>query len=101
LKFTTVDKFDCRADNTGVQFDYKIYMGREQEFIKYCETLIRFFDAEFVFENAKLVIPKKKERLSMRIDSDVLSWFKERGKGYQTIINSVLKSYVEAQKSQS
>ena len=53
------------------------------------------------WQNAKLVVPKKKERLSMRIDSDVLVWFKEKGKGYQTMINSVLKSYVDAQKSQS
>lgn len=53
------------------------------------------------WKNAKLVVPKKKERLSMRIDSEVLAWFKERGKGYQTMINSVLKSYVDAQKSQS
>lgn len=54
---------------------------------------------ENFWNEAKLVIPKKKERLSMRIDSDVLAWFKSKGKGYQTTINTVLKSYVEAQKS--
>lgn len=48
------------------------------------------------WKEAKLVVPKKKERLSMRIDSDVLAWFKAKGKGYQTTINAVLKSYVEA-----
>ena len=54
---------------------------------------------EKFWKAATLVIPKKKERLSMRIDSDVLAWFKSKGKGYQTTINTVLKSYVEAQKS--
>lgn len=54
---------------------------------------------ERFWKEAKLVVPKKKERLSMRIDSDVLAWFRSKGKGYQTTINTVLKSYVEAQKS--
>lgn len=54
---------------------------------------------ETFWKKAKLVVPKKKERLSMRIDSDVLAWFKAKGKGYQTTINAVLKSYIEAHKT--
>ncbi len=54
---------------------------------------------ETFWKNAKLVVPKKKERLSMRIDSDVLAWFKSKGKGYQTTINAVLKAYAEAHKT--
>ena len=30
----------------------------------------------------------------MRIDGDVLDWFRSAGKGYQTRINAVLRSYV-------
>ena len=33
----------------------------------------------------------------MRIDADVLEWFKARGKGYQTRMNAVLKAYVLSQ----
>ncbi len=54
---------------------------------------------ETFWKKAKLVVPKKKERLSMRIDSDVLAWFKSKGKGYQTTINAVLKAYTEAHKT--
>lgn len=37
--------------------------------------------------------PKKTE-IHMRIDSDVLEWFKAQGKGYQSKINAVLRAYV-------
>jgi uncharacterized protein (DUF4415 family) len=39
-----------------------------------------------------------KERLDMRVDADILLWFKEQGQGYQTQINAVLREYVLAQK---
>ncbi len=38
----------------------------------------------------------RKTQLTMRLDSDVLTWFKNQGRGYQTHINSVLKAYMEA-----
>jgi len=46
------------------------------------------------FEQAKLVVPSEKERISIRVDKDVLKQFREKGKGYQTRINAVLKAYV-------
>ena len=39
-----------------------------------------------------------KQQLTLRIDADIVAWFKERtrdGKGYQTIINKALREYVE------
>lgn len=39
-----------------------------------------------------------KEKISIRVDKSVLDWFKKRGKGYQTHMNAVLRSYVDAQK---
>jgi uncharacterized protein (DUF4415 family) len=42
-----------------------------------------------------MVSPMTKQAISLRVDSDVLDWFKNRGKGYQSLMNSVLKSYVE------
>ncbi len=39
---------------------------------------------------------KQKTQVTLRIDEDVLAWFKEQGTGYQTRINSLLKAYKEA-----
>lgn len=41
------------------------------------------------------VIPNKKQ-LTLRLDSEVLSWFRSFGKGYQSKINAILKAYKEA-----
>ena len=51
-------------------------------------------DASF-WETAKLVQPMTKQAISLRVDSDVLDWFKNQGKGYQSLMNAVLRSYVE------
>ena len=51
--------------------------------------------AEF-WKDAKLVMPEEKKQLTIRLDNDVLEWFKSQGKGYQTRINTVLRSYYEA-----
>jgi uncharacterized protein (DUF4415 family) len=37
-----------------------------------------------------------KEAVSLRLDQDVLEWFRARGKGYQTEINVLLRAYMEA-----
>ncbi len=39
--------------------------------------------------------PQAKKQVTMRIDADVLDWFREQGKGYQTMMNGVLKAYKE------
>jgi len=51
---------------------------------------------EGFFANAQIRIPKPKETVTIRLDSDVVDWFKEQGKGYQTRINAVLRTYMEA-----
>ena len=48
------------------------------------------------FDQAHLRMPKQKRAISLRVDPDVLDWFKHQGRGYQTRINSVLKAYVRA-----
>jgi uncharacterized protein (DUF4415 family) len=53
-------------------------------------------DASF-WEKAQLVKPITKKAISLRVDSDVLDWFKSQGKGYQSVMNAVLRSYVEHQ----
>ena len=46
---------------------------------------------------AKVTLPVK-EAISIKLDKDVLGWFREQGRGYQTRINSVLRRFVEAQR---
>ncbi|MEI7695660.1 MAG: BrnA antitoxin family protein [Chlorobium sp.] len=43
-------------------------------------------------------LPQPEKVLNMRIDADVLQFFRREGKGYQTKINAVLRSYVEQQR---
>jgi uncharacterized protein (DUF4415 family) len=41
----------------------------------------------------------RKTQVTLRVDSDVLGWFRGRGRGYQTRINSLLRAYVDVQRS--
>ncbi len=41
----------------------------------------------------------KKSQLTIRLDNDVLEWYKKQGRGYQTKINSLLRAYMEAHKA--
>jgi uncharacterized protein (DUF4415 family) len=42
--------------------------------------------------------PPIKQPVTIRIDNDVLEWFRSRGKGYQTQINHLLRRYMEVNK---
>lgn len=52
-------------------------------------------DASF-FSTARVVVPPGKKQVTIRLDSDVLAWLKEQGRGYQTRINAILRAYYEA-----
>jgi uncharacterized protein (DUF4415 family) len=47
------------------------------------------------WEKAQVVTPLTKQAIFLSVDSDVLDWFKNQGKGYQSLMNDVLRSYVE------
>jgi len=47
------------------------------------------------WKSVSIELPQPKADLHMRIDRDVLDYFRKTGKGYQTRINAVLRSYVE------
>ena len=47
------------------------------------------------WSNADLVIPARKKAISIRVDEDVLDFFKKAGNGYQRRINAVLRSYMQ------
>lgn len=38
--------------------------------------------------------PRTKTQLTLRVNSDVLDWFKKQGRGYQTRINLLLRAYM-------
>jgi uncharacterized protein (DUF4415 family) len=52
------------------------------------------------FANA-ILWPGPKKQITLRIDPDVLAFFRKHGRGYQTTINAVLRKYVEAQKGRA
>ena len=48
------------------------------------------------FRRAKLVLPDPKLPVTIRLDRDVVAWFKQAGPRYQSRINAVLRAYMEA-----
>jgi len=51
---------------------------------------------EIDWANASLRLPEPKATLNMRVDRDILEFFKNTGRGYQTKINAVLRAYKDA-----
>ena len=47
------------------------------------------------WSDAVLVIPPKKQAISIRVDEDVLDYLKKQGAGYQRRMNAVLRSYMQ------
>ena len=50
---------------------------------------------ETFFRSAEIDLPSKRP-VTLRLDEDVLAWFKSQGQGYQTRINKLLRIYMEA-----
>jgi uncharacterized protein (DUF4415 family) len=48
------------------------------------------------FKQATVVLPERKVPISLRMDREVVEWFKSRGRRYQSRMNAVLKAYVQA-----
>lgn len=55
------------------------------------------FARSIVRSGLKPVRPKA--QLTIRVDRDVLEWFRKQGRGYQTRISAVLRAYMEANKT--
>ena len=50
------------------------------------------------WDEAEVVAVPAKEAISLRVDEDVLTWFREGGPRYQSRMNAVLRSYVHSMK---
>jgi len=71
------------------------------------ELTDEWFRRADIYEGGKLVrrgrrpSPVRKRPVSLRLDPDVIGWFKRTGKGYQSRMGAVLRSYVEAKRKRS
>jgi uncharacterized protein (DUF4415 family) len=61
------------------------------------ETTPEMFARAVVRKGLKPV--ERKKQVTLRLDADVLDWFRASGRGYQTQINALLRAYVEAHRS--
>jgi uncharacterized protein (DUF4415 family) len=52
-------------------------------------------DLDF-WKDAKVTMPERKHPVTLRLDRDVLEWFKAQGRRYQSRMNAVLRSYMQA-----
>ena len=53
------------------------------------------------WDNAKVWLPENKQQITLRLDPAVIRFFKRTGKGYQSRMGAVLKSYVEAKRKRA
>ncbi len=83
------------ARENGIKSDLARLDAMRDEDIDYSDIPDLGGDEEF-WAKAVLVVPEKKSQITLRLDADVLDWFKSQGKGYQTRINAVLKAYKNA-----
>jgi uncharacterized protein (DUF4415 family) len=66
---------------------------REREIAQTSPPELADLPADF-WEEAELVMPVAKRAISLRVDEDVLKWFRSLGPRYQTRMNAVLRSYM-------
>ena len=53
------------------------------------------------WDQATVVEPTTKQAISLRVDADVLGWFKRQGPRYQSHMNAVLRSYMTQRRQSS
>ena len=56
-------------------------------------------DAAF-WANAEISEPPGKAMISIRVDADVLDWYRRHARRYQTLMNAVLRQYKEAREGE-
>ena len=66
---------------------------RERDIMKTSPEELADLPEDF-WNNAELVAPVTKRAISLRVDEDVLQWFKDLGPRYQTRMNAVLRTYM-------
>ena len=67
----------------------------EKEIERTSPPELKDLPADF-WKEARVTSPPPKAAISIRLDQDVLEWFRSQGPGYQTRMNAVLRSYMLA-----
>jgi uncharacterized protein (DUF4415 family) len=83
--------------STTDETDWKRINAMKDEDIDFSETpevTPEMFARGIVRRGLKPV--RRKDQLTLRVDSDVVAWYKKQGSGYQTRINALLRAYMEA-----
>lgn len=63
------------------------------------EASIDFEDeGTFDFGRAQAGLPEPRQEITVHLDRDIIAWFREQGPAYESRMNAVLRSFVEAQK---
>jgi uncharacterized protein (DUF4415 family) len=84
--------------NNKSKTDWERIRSMKDEDIDYSDIPDRGDDEEF-WADAEIVTPPKKVSISIRLDADLLEWLKSRQAPYQTLINGVLRNYMEYHKT--
>ncbi len=84
-----------KAETTIIESrtDWKRLEKMSDKDIDFCD--IPELDASF-FRSAKIRMPRTKKAVSIRLDQDVLDWYKKQGQGYQTLMNAILRTYMQS-----
>jgi len=86
-KQSSTTDWDKLRHRTDAQIRHGIASGPE----------VRPTDEEF-WKDAKVIWPTRKKVVTMRLDEDLLAWFRQQ-RGYQTRINAILRAYMKAHAS--
>ena len=81
----TRSDWDKAADMTEAEIEAQVVADPDED------------DMALDWDSVTLELPQPKAVLNMRVDKDVLDFFRRSGKGYQSRINAILRSYVERQ----
>jgi uncharacterized protein (DUF4415 family) len=90
---TLIKRPDGRYERVESKTDWAKLKAMKDEDIDYSD--IPELTPEF-WARAKVVMPRHKQPVFLRLDGDVLQWLKHQGKGYQTRINAILRAYMKA-----
>ncbi|MGA2654949.1 MAG: BrnA antitoxin family protein [Gammaproteobacteria bacterium] len=99
MKKTT--KSSKKSDMKKYSFEELLKRPLKTDFKRLDEMEIKYDEDspptdEAFWKNAKIVDPGKKKSISLRLDPDVLEWFKHQDGRYQTLMNQVLRQYMNA-----
>lgn len=84
----------CTLRESRTDYNYLDKLKDKEIDFSECPEITPEIFAKAIVRKGLKPIPRKSQ-ITLRIDADVLSWFRKHGSGYQTQINSLLKSYMQ------